>query len=185
VYSSACQQLGAWLILAVPTRQAGRCTPGALLYVIGEILPVGRRLTWEVTLLGLMAGFLLALATKLVLRSPAADHKTRALLTPPAAEPNSLPGGHRSNPFVGMESSFTILRVRTTREGAGTGPRRFYILLSGGCLWDQVRSRSASTMASLMSGCLVAVSSVRGRSFASSRRCCSAAARWGCSSSAR
>jgi hypothetical protein len=31
VYSSACQQLGAWLILAVPTRQAGRCTPGALL----------------------------------------------------------------------------------------------------------------------------------------------------------
>jgi hypothetical protein len=75
-----------------------RCTA---LHVIGEILPVGRRLTWEVTLLGLMAGFLLALATELVLRSPAADRKTRALLTPPATEPNSLPGGHRSNPFVG------------------------------------------------------------------------------------
>jgi hypothetical protein len=40
---------------------------GALLYVIGEILPVGRRLSWEVTLWGLMAGFLLALATELVL----------------------------------------------------------------------------------------------------------------------
>jgi ZIP family zinc transporter len=40
---------------------------GALLYVIGEILPVGRRLSWEVTLWGLMAGFLLGLATELVL----------------------------------------------------------------------------------------------------------------------
>jgi ZIP family zinc transporter len=40
---------------------------GALLYVIGEILPIGRRLSWEVTLWGLMAGFLLALATELVL----------------------------------------------------------------------------------------------------------------------
>lgn len=40
---------------------------GALLYVIGEILPVGRRLSWEVTLWGLMAGFLLALATEFVL----------------------------------------------------------------------------------------------------------------------
>jgi ZIP family zinc transporter len=40
---------------------------GALLYVIGEILPVGRRLSWEVTLWGLMAGFLLAQATELVL----------------------------------------------------------------------------------------------------------------------
>jgi zinc transporter, ZIP family len=40
---------------------------GALLYVIGEILPVGRRLSWEVTLWGLLAGFLLALATELVL----------------------------------------------------------------------------------------------------------------------
>jgi ZIP family zinc transporter len=40
---------------------------GALLYVIGEILPVGRRLSWEVTLWGLMAGFFLALATELVL----------------------------------------------------------------------------------------------------------------------
>jgi zinc transporter, ZIP family len=40
---------------------------GALLFVIGEILPVGRRLSWELTLWGLMAGFLLALATELVL----------------------------------------------------------------------------------------------------------------------
>jgi zinc transporter, ZIP family len=40
---------------------------GALLYVIGELLPVGRRLSWEVTLWGLMAGFLLAMATELVL----------------------------------------------------------------------------------------------------------------------
>jgi ZIP family zinc transporter len=41
---------------------------GALLYVIGEILPVGRRLSWEVTVWGLVAGFLLALATELVLK---------------------------------------------------------------------------------------------------------------------
>jgi ZIP family zinc transporter len=40
---------------------------GALLYVIGELLPVGRRLSWEVTLWGLMAGFFLGLATELVL----------------------------------------------------------------------------------------------------------------------
>jgi zinc transporter, ZIP family len=40
---------------------------GALLYVIGEILPVGRRLSWEVTLWGLMAGFFLGLATEFVL----------------------------------------------------------------------------------------------------------------------
>ena len=40
---------------------------GALLYVIGELLPVGRHLSWEVTLWGLLAGFLLALATELVL----------------------------------------------------------------------------------------------------------------------
>jgi ZIP family zinc transporter len=40
---------------------------GALLYVIGELLPLGRRLSWEVTLWGLLAGFLLGLATELVL----------------------------------------------------------------------------------------------------------------------
>jgi ZIP family zinc transporter len=40
---------------------------GALLYVIGELLPIGRRLSWEVTLWGLLAGFLLGLATELVL----------------------------------------------------------------------------------------------------------------------
>jgi zinc transporter, ZIP family len=40
---------------------------GAILYVIGELIPVGRRLSWEVTLWGLFAGFLLGLATDLVL----------------------------------------------------------------------------------------------------------------------
>jgi ZIP family zinc transporter len=40
---------------------------GALLYVIGELLPIGRRLSWELTLWGLLAGFLLGLATELVL----------------------------------------------------------------------------------------------------------------------
>ena len=40
---------------------------GALLYVIGELLPLGRRLSWKVTLWGLLAGFLLGVATELVL----------------------------------------------------------------------------------------------------------------------
>ena len=40
---------------------------GALLYVLGELLPVGRRLSWEVTLWGLLAGFLLGVATELIL----------------------------------------------------------------------------------------------------------------------
>lgn len=40
---------------------------GALLYVIGELLPIGRRLSWELTCWGLLAGFLLGLATELVL----------------------------------------------------------------------------------------------------------------------
>jgi zinc transporter, ZIP family len=40
---------------------------GALLYVIGELLPIGRRLSWELTLWGLLTGFLLGLATELVL----------------------------------------------------------------------------------------------------------------------
>ena len=40
---------------------------GAILYVLGELLPVGRRLSWEVTLWGLLAGFLLGLATDLLL----------------------------------------------------------------------------------------------------------------------
>jgi hypothetical protein len=37
----------------------------ALLYVIGELLPIGRRLSWELTLSGLLVGFLLGLATEL------------------------------------------------------------------------------------------------------------------------
>src|SRR6266545_3431835 len=42
---------------------------GAILYVIGEILPVGRRLSWEITLWGLAAGFLLGVATDLVVEA--------------------------------------------------------------------------------------------------------------------
>jgi hypothetical protein len=37
--------------------------------VIGELLPAGRRLSWEVTLWGLLAGFLLGVATDLVVAS--------------------------------------------------------------------------------------------------------------------
>ncbi len=39
---------------------------GAILYVIGEILPVGRRLSWEVTLWGLLAGVMLGVGTDLI-----------------------------------------------------------------------------------------------------------------------
>ena len=39
---------------------------GAILYVIGEMLPVGRRLSWELTLWGLAAGFLIGVTTDLV-----------------------------------------------------------------------------------------------------------------------
>jgi ZIP family zinc transporter len=39
---------------------------GAILYVIGEVLPVGRRLSWEVTLWGLLVGVLAGVATDLV-----------------------------------------------------------------------------------------------------------------------
>ena len=42
---------------------------GAIVYVIGELLPVGRRLSWEITLWGLAAGFLLGLATELVVEA--------------------------------------------------------------------------------------------------------------------
>lgn len=42
---------------------------GAILYVIGELLPVGRRLSWEITLWGLAAGFLLGVATDLVVEA--------------------------------------------------------------------------------------------------------------------
>ncbi|HZD73819.1 MAG TPA: zinc permease [Actinomycetota bacterium] len=42
---------------------------GAILYVIGELLPVGRRLSWQVTLWGLAAGFLLGVATDLVIEA--------------------------------------------------------------------------------------------------------------------
>ena len=39
---------------------------GAILYVIGELLPAGRRLSWEITLWGLLAGMLLGVGTDLV-----------------------------------------------------------------------------------------------------------------------
>jgi ZIP family zinc transporter len=40
---------------------------GAILYVVGEILNAGRRMSWEITLWGVLAGFLLGAATELVL----------------------------------------------------------------------------------------------------------------------
>jgi ZIP family zinc transporter len=40
---------------------------GAILYVVGEILNSGRRLSWEITLWGVLAGFLLGMGTELVL----------------------------------------------------------------------------------------------------------------------
>ncbi len=39
---------------------------GAIVYVIGELFSAGRRLSWEVTLWGILAGFLIGLATELV-----------------------------------------------------------------------------------------------------------------------
>jgi ZIP family zinc transporter len=40
---------------------------GAILYVVGEILNAGRRMSWETTLWGVLTGFLLGMATELVL----------------------------------------------------------------------------------------------------------------------
>jgi ZIP family zinc transporter len=40
---------------------------GAILYVIGEILNAGRRMSWEITLWGVLAGFLMGMGTELVL----------------------------------------------------------------------------------------------------------------------
>ena len=40
---------------------------GAILYVVGELIVAGRRASWELTLWGLFAGFLLGIATDLVL----------------------------------------------------------------------------------------------------------------------
>jgi ZIP family zinc transporter len=40
---------------------------GAILYVIGELFNAGRRLSWEVSLWGILAGFLLGLATDMIL----------------------------------------------------------------------------------------------------------------------
>ena len=40
---------------------------GAIIYVIAQLLHTGRRMSWEITVWGLLAGFLLGLATELVL----------------------------------------------------------------------------------------------------------------------
>src|SRR5438477_95028 len=40
---------------------------GAILYVIGELFSVGRRLSWEITLWGVLIGFLLGLGTELII----------------------------------------------------------------------------------------------------------------------
>jgi zinc transporter, ZIP family len=40
---------------------------GAILYVVGELFHTGRKLSWEVSLWGVLAGFLLGLATEMVL----------------------------------------------------------------------------------------------------------------------
>jgi ZIP family zinc transporter len=40
---------------------------GAILYVVGELFNAGRRLSWEISLWGILAGFLLGLATEMVL----------------------------------------------------------------------------------------------------------------------
>jgi ZIP family zinc transporter len=40
---------------------------GAILYVLGELFSVGRRLSWEITLWGVLIGFLLGLVTELVI----------------------------------------------------------------------------------------------------------------------
>jgi ZIP family zinc transporter len=42
---------------------------GAILYVIGELFAAGRRLSWTLTLWGVFAGFLLGLATDLVIEA--------------------------------------------------------------------------------------------------------------------
>lgn len=39
---------------------------GAILYVVGELLAAGRRMSWEVTLWGILAGFIAGLATELI-----------------------------------------------------------------------------------------------------------------------
>jgi ZIP family zinc transporter len=45
---------------------------GAILYVIGELFAVGRRMSWDLTLWGLLAGFLLGLATDFVITAAGA-----------------------------------------------------------------------------------------------------------------
>jgi zinc transporter, ZIP family len=40
---------------------------GAILYVLGELFAVGRRLSWEITLWGVLIGFVLGVATELVI----------------------------------------------------------------------------------------------------------------------
>lgn len=45
---------------------------GAILYVVGELFSSGRRLSWEVTLWGILAGFILGVMTELVVAAAGA-----------------------------------------------------------------------------------------------------------------
>jgi ZIP family zinc transporter len=40
---------------------------GAILYVVGELFATGRRMSWEITLWGVLAGFLLGVTTEMIL----------------------------------------------------------------------------------------------------------------------
>ena len=40
---------------------------GAILYVVAELFNAGRRLSWEISLWGILIGFLLGLATEMIL----------------------------------------------------------------------------------------------------------------------
>jgi hypothetical protein len=75
--------------------------------------------------------------------------------------------------------------VRLGRHAARPPVRSSAARRCAGCCSAQLRSRPASTAASLISGCLVAVSSVNCRSLARPRRCASASARRGSCSSSR
>jgi len=53
-----------WVVLAFFAVAAG-----AILYVIGELFAVGKRLSWSVTLWGVLAGVLLGAATEMVIKA--------------------------------------------------------------------------------------------------------------------
>ena len=120
--------------------------------------------------------------------------KGRLLHPHPPGDTNHVrvvrPGGFRHR--AGALCQSIIVSQRPHRSSKRTPSRakcayevsRVQAITSAG-LGPQVRSRSASTAASLISGCLVAVSSVNCRSFESPRMCASASARLGSCSSSR